>query len=110
MQNLKKFKNKTYKLFGLTIKVIYIDNVVDSDGSWLFGSVEYNGDTHTIHISTKYKDDTPVPEESMSLTLMHEFLHSILVKGQYLQNSQDEPMVEWISLCWNTLVKQGLKL
>lgn len=46
----------------------------------------------------------------MRRTLRHELFHAILCKGQYLNSSSDEPLVEWLALCTDLLYEQGLKI
>lgn len=110
MSNSKKLKNKTVKLFGLTIKIIYKDAVLGCDGDWVFGSCESIADTHIIEISLKDRNGDPISQDSLDRTLRHELFHSILIKGQYLNASNDEPLVEWLSLCTDELNKKGLKI
>lgn len=102
-------KNKEYDLFGLKINVNYVDNA-EVDDNWVFGFVEYIADVNNIFISTKDKNGNPISKESMAATLRHELFHVILAKGQYHNASSDEPMVEWLALCTQTLNKQGLKI
>lgn len=102
-------KEKEYNLLGLKIKVMYVDKAL-IDGDWVFGTIEYIGDTNLISISTKDRNGKPISKESMRRTLRHELFHAILCKGQYHNSSNDEPLVEWLALCTDLLYEQGLKI
>ena len=40
--------------------------------------------------------------------MLHELTHSILDTGGYNNSSSDEPLVEWIARCLNSLLKQNV--
>lgn len=87
-------KNRTIDLFGSKWKIKYVDKVI-SDDHMIYGITIPN--KREIHISTKNDDDSPIPNEEISLTLYHELIHAILITGQYIGASDDEPLVEWLA-------------
>ena len=102
-------KDQEFTLLGLKIVIKYVDEVLVED-QWVFGTIEYIGDTNLISISTKDKDGNKISKESLRRTLRHELFHAILAKGQYHNACNDEPLVEWLALCTDLLYEQGLKI
>ena len=47
-----------------------------------------------------------VPKQEIEIALLHELFHAILTEGQYLQSSDDEPLVEWLARCTKHLLNQ----
>ena len=60
-----------------------------------------------ICISKKVGDSIQ-PESEMYLTLVHEIVHIILDAGQYNEESHNEALVEWLSRCIVSLLKQKI--
>ena len=48
------------------------------------------------------------PDLEIYITLVHEIIHAILDTGQYFEESQKEPLVEWIARCIISLLKQDI--
>ena len=60
-----------------------------------------------IKLSTKLPDNTKVNNDSLQETYYHEILHSILNEGQYKEESDNEPLIEWMAKCLLQLKKQN---
>lgn len=103
-------KKKTFNLFGVKIKIVYQDNSVDEKGNWLYGYTKYLADLTEIYLSTKDKDGKKLTEDSILRTLRHELFHTILSRGMYFDECNNEPMIEWLALCTDELNKQGLSI
>ena len=48
------------------------------------------------------------PDLEIYITLVHEIIHAVLDTGQYLEESQKEPLVEWLARCIISLLKQDI--
>lgn len=99
-------KNKTINIFGSKYKIKYIDKVYDEEGNWIYGKVDTSN--KEILISTLLHNDKPVQREEVEISLYHEIYHAILITGQYMQCSKDEPLVEWLARCTYLLIKQNV--
>lgn len=99
-------KNKTINIFGSKYKIKYIDKVYDEEGNWIYGKVDTSN--KEILISTLLHDDKPVQREEVEISLYHEIYHAILITGQYMQCSNDGPLVEWLARCTYSLIKQNV--
>ena len=47
-------------------------------------------------------------ENEILITLYHEIIHAILLTGQYINSSNDEPLVEWLARCILSLKNQKI--
>lgn len=97
---------KTFRLFGTTW-TIYLQRKVEShqeDKHWIFGHSSIM--SRAIRVSVNDKNDVPLPSETIKTTALHELVHTILTSGQYLEATQDEPMVEWIARSLQSLYEQ----
>ncbi|WP_173431810.1 hypothetical protein [Sharpea azabuensis] len=104
-------KREKYELFGSKITVEYMDCVISDDPEhWIYGHCREHGDKFTIQISLEDVDGKPMTKDSIERTLRHELFHVICSRGQYINVGDDEPLIEWLSLCTFTLNKQGLKI
>lgn len=99
-------KNKTINIFGSKYKIKYIDKVYDEEGNWIYGKVDTSN--KEILISTLLQDNKPVQREEVEISLYHEIYHAILITGQYMQCSNNEPLVEWLARCTYSLIKQNV--
>ena len=104
----RKVEQKKFKVFGEPWKIQWTKCIVcpNNPEMWRFG--ETNNATHTIRISQESVEGIPVPERTQELTKMHELVHVILDEGQYLEESQNEPLVEWIAKCLVSLKEQNV--
>lgn len=103
-------KTKKYKLLNQKIIISYIDKDTKEDGSWIFGHTRFEKDEAHVFISTKYSDDTEVPEDVMQLTLRHEIFHVLFYTLYYDDLGDNEHIVEWLAQAWTTLKKQKLEI
>lgn len=101
-------KNKSIDLFGTIYKIKIVDNI-KIEGS---NGTEYplgltDSVNHIISIAS-YVEDTKVPKNEMELTLLHELVHAIFITGQYFEENENEPLVEWTARCLNQLIKKNI--
>lgn len=104
------FKNFSFSLFGDKWKVKFMDAVeqpaaLTSDGSWVDGMCY--GEKEEIHVALKDREGDPKTPEKIKQVLMHEIVHAIFTSGQYLNCTNDEPLVEWVAKAIISLGKQN---
>lgn len=94
------YKDRTIDIFGSKWKLKFVDKIDLEDDSNPDGITDAN--KRLIAISTNQSDN------EVMITLLHELIHAILDTGQYLDSSQNEPMVEFVARSLYSLTKQGL--
>lgn len=99
-----------FKIFGSawTIKFKEIVTVPTNDGNevWAFGTADPT--KRLILISTRGQSGEKLPYSELRLTILHEIIHAFLMTGQYIENNQDEPLVEWLARCLNYMIESKL--
>ena len=60
----------------------------------------------SIEVSTKSENGLNLTPRTINITLLHELVHAIFASGMY-QETQDEPLVEWVAKCIYSLYEQG---
>ena len=95
------FNNKQFDIFG-TVFTIKLVDTLDEDDKLL-----HYGLTEEIRISKEVMK-TKQPDSELYVTLVHEIIHAVLDTGQYLEESQKEPLVEWLARCIISLLKQDI--
>lgn len=98
--------NKKIDIFGTKYTIKYVKEVVDRDDCWIYGHTD--SINKVIRISTTLPNGKPVQKEELEFTLLHEVLHALLLSGQYINSSNDEPLVEWLARCIHSLKKQNV--
>lgn len=99
-------KNKTFNIFGTKYRIKFMDNVLDEEGNWIYGKVDAS--SKEIQVSIKFSNGKDVQENEILITLYHEIIHAILLTGQYMNSSEDEPLVEWLARCILSLKNQKI--
>lgn len=94
------YKDRTIDIFGSKWKLKFVDKIDLEDDSNPDGITDAN--KRLIAISTNQSDNETI------ITLLHELIHAILDTGQYLNSSQNEPMVEFVARSLYSLTKQRL--
>ena len=94
------YKDRTIDIFGSKWKLKFVDKIDLEDDSNPDGITDAN--KRLIAISTNQSDN------EVMITLLHELIHAILDTGQYLNSSQNEPMVEFVARSLYSLTKQRL--
>ena len=79
---------------------------LDEKGDWIYGKVDTS--SKEIQISIKLSNGKDVQENEILITLYHEIIHAILLTGQYINSSSDEPLVEWLARCILSLKNQKI--
>ena len=97
------YKNRTIKIFNSTYKLSFVNNIESEDPDRTTMGVT-DGNLKTIKIRLLNREGKPVPKKELEITLLHELFHAILDEGQYLNNSMDEPLVEWLARCTKHLI------
>lgn len=76
----------------------------NKDKHWIFGHSSLM--EKTVRVSINDDKGKPIDTETIQNTSLHELVHSILTTGQYLDETRNEPMVEWITMSIQSLYKQ----
>ena len=99
-------KNKSFNIFGTKYRIKFVDNVLNEEGDWVHGKI----DTYSkeIQVSIKLSNGKDMQENEILITLYHEIIHAILSAGQYINSSNDEPLVEWLARCILSLKNQKI--
>ena len=99
------YKNRTIKIFNSTYKLLYVNEIESEDPNrTTMGETDSN--LKTIKIRVTNREGGRVPKQEIEITLLHELFHAILAEGQYLQSTDDEPLVEWLARCTKHLLSQ----
>ena len=99
------FKNIKFKIFDSTWNIKFEDKYFKADeGGTIFGETDPN--TRTIRISLRDINGNPYKENNIRVTVLHELFHAIFLEGQYLNEYNDVPIVEWSAKCINSLLNQ----
>lgn len=99
-------KNRSFNIFGSKYRIKFVDNVLDEESNWIYGKTDAS--SKEILISTKLSNGKDVQENEILITLYHEIMHAILLTGQYINSSGDEPLVEWLARCILSLKNQKI--
>lgn len=96
-----------FDLFGTSWIIKFVKKTQSKkDGHWIFG--HSNIMKKTVKVSINDDKGKPLDDETIQITALHELVHSILTTGQFLEETRDEPMVEWIARSIRALYKQGV--
>lgn len=99
------FNNKQFDVFGTIFTIKLVDTLDKEDNMLHYGIPE--GNTKEIRISKEVMK-VKQPDSEIYVTLVHEIIHAVLDTGQYLEESQKEPLVEWLARCIISLLKQDI--
>ena len=99
------FNNKQFDIFGTVFTIKLVDTLDEEDKLLHYGITECN--TKEIRISKEVMKAKQSDSE-IYITLVHEIIHAVLDTGQYLEESQKEPLVEWLARCIISLLKQDI--
>ena len=104
------FKNKTFKFFGETWSIKFVDQAPLTEGQeeGAFNNGVICPTKRTIWISTKWPNGKAIDKETIENTIRHELVHMIFLSGQYLSCYDDEPLVEWTAKALGQLIKSNL--
>ena len=97
--------NREFTIFNSTWSIKFEDKVY-LEGRYTLGSCDSS--TRTISISTKLEDGSKVPKKEIELTTIHELMHAILATGQYMEETDNEPLVECLARCIHSLLVQKI--
>lgn len=103
--SIEDFNNKQFDIFGTVFTIKLVDTLDEEDKLLHYGITECN--TKEIRISKEVMN-AKQPYSEMYITLVHEIIHAVLDTGQYLEESQKEPLVEWLTRCIISLLKQDI--
>ena len=99
------FNNKQFDIFGTIFTIKLVDTLDEDDNNLHYGLTE--GNTKEIRISKEVMK-AKQPDSEIYITLVHEIIHAVLNTGQYLEESQKEPLIEWLTRCIISLLKQDI--
>ncbi len=103
--NIEDFNNKQFDIFGTIFTIKLVDTLDKDDKLLHYGLTE--GNTKEIRISKEVLK-VKQPDFELYVTLVHEIIHAVLDTGQWLEESQKEPLVEWLARCIISLLKQDI--
>lgn len=103
--NIEDFNNKQFDIFGTIFTIKLVDTLDKEDNLLHYRLTE--GNTKEISISKEVMK-VKQPDSEIYVTLVHEIIHAVLDTGQYLEESQKEPLVEWLARCIISLLKQDI--
>ena len=89
----------------LDVVITIVDTLDKEDNLLHYGITE--GNTKEIRISKEVMK-IKQPDSEIYITLVHEIIHAVLDTGQYLEESQKEPLVEWLARCIISLLNQNI--
>ena len=101
-------ENKKFELFDTNWSIEFVDNIETSDEEGYFWFGDTNGIDKRIRVATKGLNNKNLSKKEINLTLLHELVHAILITGNYHDINRDEPLIEWIAKCINSLLKQKI--
>ena len=101
------FNNKQFDIFGTVFTIKLVDTLDKEDNMLHYGITEGNTKEIRIRISKEVMK-VKQPDSEIYVTLVHEIIHAVLDTGQYLEESQKEPLVEWLARCIISLLKQDI--
>ena len=99
------FNNKQFDIFGTVFTIKLVDTLDEDDNNLHYGLTEDN--TKEIKISKEVMK-VKQSDSEIYITLVHEIIHAVLNTGQYLEESQKEPLIEWLTRCIISLLKQDI--
>lgn len=103
--NIEDFNNKQFDIFGTTFTIKLVDTLDAEDNLLHYGLAK--GNIREIRISREVMK-AKQPDSELYITLVHEIVHVILDIGQYLEESTNEALVEWLTRCIISLLKQDI--
>lgn len=99
------FNNKQFDVFGTIFTIKLVDTLDEEDSNLYYGLTE--GNIKEIRISKEVMK-AKQPDSEVYVTLVHEIIHAVLDTGQWIEESQKEPLVEWLARCIISLLKQDI--
>lgn len=100
-------KEKKFDIFGVEYLIKEVKEIKVEDKEGVFRHGETNSLTREIQIAKSAKN-IDLGKRDNRLTLLHELFHAFLDEGQYLDLSDEEPLVEWLARCTNAAIEQGV--
>lgn len=98
-------KTKSFEIFGTKYTIGWVEEIADKSSKGT--TVGLCDSTNSkIWVATKLPNGDNISKEEQEKNKIHELIHAILNEGQYLNCSEDEPLVEWLARCIYSLKKQ----
>lgn len=105
--DIEALNNKKIDIFGTIYTILIVDKIQGEEDDMCSRGLTTHS-SKTIKIARGSNGNT-FDNEDMLITLLHEIVHCIFDNGQYVNNSNDEPLVEWTARCLNSIIfKQKL--
>lgn len=111
MRRNMEFKNRKFRIFDSVWTIKFENRYFDAkdfkgEEGTIFGLTD--PDNRVIRISLLNRDGKTYPESQVKVTVLHELMHAIFMEGQYLNEFNDEHLVEWSAKCINQLLNQHM--
>lgn len=102
-----KEKEKKFEIMGTKYIAEFLGEVKkDNEEEGIISEGLCDSANRSIKVVTKRPDGKDLPKEDIEKNFLHELFHAILDEGQYLEQSNNEPMVEWLARCTYSLLQQ----
>lgn len=102
----KEWKDFSFSFFGTNWRVKFIGKCKENDDMIGMGYTDYV--LNEIWVATQDTSGKSLKDETIRINLIHELTHAMLGTGQYNNSTKDEPLVEWIARCINSLLEQNV--
>ena len=100
---------KKFNLFGTEYLVKYCDEIKrEHEGETQVTEGLCDSANQIISVAMKRPDGNPHNNFTIRKNTLHEFFHAILDEGQYIELSNNEPLVEWLARCITSILDQGV--
>jgi len=100
-------KEKKFKIMGTQYTAEFLEGVKkEHQEEGIVSEGTCDSSNRIIQVATKTPNGNDLPEDDIEKNFLHELFHAILDEGQYLEESSNEPMVEWLARCTYDLMKQ----
>lgn len=100
------YRDRTLRFLNATYRIKYVDTIPSDEGNIIFGQCDIVN--RIILVATKSPDGKSYPQDRIEQTLRHELMYMVCFEGQYHDEYQDEPFIEWLAKSIGILKKNGL--
>ena len=99
-------EEKKVNIFGTEYTIKYVDSIKSEDNLVTDGLCDPAN--RTITIVTKQPNNNLISKQDVNKNTLHELIHAFLDEGQYLEYSDNEPLIEWLARCFYSILKQDV--
>lgn len=103
--NYTQMNMKNISILGTEYQVEMLDEIKNENGDKVVEGI-CDSSNRSIKVILKRPDGKPLAMADVKKNLWHEIVHAILDEGQYLELSENEPLVEWMARCITDVLEQ----